>query len=88
LEWVQKTAEELVIPTAAPERKFDIASLTLGYVRELLDYEGASLGLGVRGSLSVLPHALEPTYGTRAPLGLAVYARLRPSLLQRVDGPH
>jgi hypothetical protein len=85
LEWVQKDAEELVIPSAVPERTFSISSLALGYVREVLDYQGASLGLGVRGSLTLLPDDLEPTYGSRTPVGLAVYARLRPSLLQRGD---
>jgi hypothetical protein len=85
LEWVQKTAEELVIPNAAAEQKFNIAALALGYVREVLDYGGATLGLGVRGSLSVLPGDLGPTYGSRTPVGVAVYARLRPSLLQRAN---
>jgi hypothetical protein len=83
LEWVQKAAEELVIPSAAPERTFSVSSLALGYVREVLDYQGASLGLGVRGALTLLPDDLEPTYGSRTPVGIAVYARLRPSQLQR-----
>jgi hypothetical protein len=81
-EWVQKSAEELVVTTPAVER-FNVASVVLGYVREVLQYGGAGLGLGVRGSLNLLPNELESTYGTRTPVGIAIYARLRPSVLQR-----
>ena len=82
-EWVQKSAEELVVAGADPEDRFNVAALTLGYVREIVQYRGASMGLGVRGALNMVPKALEATYGTRTPAGLAFYARLRPALLQR-----
>jgi hypothetical protein len=85
-EWVQKSAQELVVPITDPNDpnpRFDISSLVLGYVREVADYGGASLGLGIRGSLDFLPDALEATYGTRTPAGIALYARLRPTLLER-----
>jgi hypothetical protein len=85
LEWVQKTAEELVIPAALPERKFDLGSLALGYVREVVGYRGASLGLGVRGSLTLVPDGLQQTYGSDTAAAIALYARLRPSPLQRAD---
>jgi hypothetical protein len=82
-EWVQKSAEELVIPEADPDTHFNVTGLVLGYVREVVQYGGASLGLGVRGSLNFLPGGLQATYGTRTPAGIALYARLRPALLQR-----
>ena len=82
-EWVQKNAEELVIPAVDPEDRFDVWSLALGYIRDVVEYDGASLGLGVRGSLNIVPTGLEPTYGTRTPAGVAVYLRLRPSLIVR-----
>jgi hypothetical protein len=81
-EWVQKSAEELVVPGLDPDTRFDVAAIVLGYVREVGRYGGASLGLGVRGSLNLLPRDLEATYGTRTPAGLALYARLRPALLR------
>ncbi|HSE66792.1 MAG TPA: hypothetical protein VLB12_07385, partial [Gemmatimonadales bacterium] len=84
VEWVQKSAEELVIAAANPEERFNVSAFVLGYVREVAQYGGASLGLGVRGSLDVVPEELKATYGTRTPAGIAVYARLRPALLQRV----
>ena len=83
VEWVQKSAEELVIPTADPETRYKVSSLALGYIREVAEYGGASLGLGIRGSLEFLPDRLESVYGTRTPAGIAVYARVRPSMLQR-----
>jgi hypothetical protein len=82
-EWVQKSAEELVMPGADPEARFNVSGLVLGYVREVAQYGGASLGVGVRGSVDFLPQGLKATYGTRTPAGIAVYARVRPTLLQR-----
>lgn len=82
-EWVQKSAEELVVPGAAPDAHYNVAGLVLGYVREVAAYRGASLGLGVRGSLDFVPQGLEATYGTRTPAGVALYARVRPILMQR-----
>jgi hypothetical protein len=83
VEWTQKSAEELVVPGAEPESRFNLSTLVVGYVREVLEYSGTSLGLGFRGSLNLVPNALEATYGTRTPAGIALYARLRPALLQR-----
>jgi hypothetical protein len=82
-EWTQKSAEELVVANADPEARFNVGAIVLGYVREVVQYDGASLGLGVRGSLDFVPEGLRQTYGTRTPAGIAVYARLRPALLQR-----
>ena len=88
-EWTQKSAEELVIPEADPEALFNVSGLVLGYVREIVQYGGASLGLGVRGSLDFVPEGLEATYGTRTPAGIALYARVRPALVQRAHaGDH
>jgi hypothetical protein len=82
-EWVQKSAEELVISEADQEDRFKVSGVVLGYIREVVQYGGASLGLGVRGSINFVPEGLTATYGTRTPAGIALYARLRPTLLQR-----
>jgi hypothetical protein len=81
-EWTQKSAEELVVATADPETRFNVWALVLGYVREVVQYGGASLGIGVRGSLNFVPEGVKAAYGTRTPAGVALYARLRPALLQ------
>jgi hypothetical protein len=81
-EWVQKSAGELEIPNADPETRYNVSGLVLGFTREIAEYAGANLGLGLRGSLDFVPEGLNATYGTRTPAGIAVYARLRPSALQ------
>lgn len=77
-EYVRKSAEELVLPTADPERQFDVRSLVGGYVREVASIPGGSVGVGGRVSVNFVPGALEPFYGTRTPAGFALYVRVRP----------
>jgi hypothetical protein len=77
----QKSAGELVLPTSGgvpSDRVFNISSLSLGYIRELVRPGTTTLGLGVRGTVNILPAALESYYGSRTPTGLAVFLRLRP----------
>ena len=76
-EFVQKPADDLEISGFAAGRTFDVGSLTLGYIRELKQSRGITLGLGVLGTVNALPSALEPAYGSRMPLGAMVFLRLR-----------
>lgn len=96
-EFVQKSAEDLavqgVVPLAAggtgaasmfgqtPQVVYDVAEVTLGYVREVASIRGGSLGLGMAGTLNVVPSTLAPVYGSRTPLGGTVFLRLRPGLM-------
>lgn len=77
-EYVQKSAEELALDLAPSAEEVDIGTFVLGYVREVGRLRGASMGVGVRGALGVVPGTLEPAYGTRMPAGLAVFVRVRP----------
>jgi hypothetical protein len=77
-EYVQKSAEDLVLPSVDPERQFDIRSLVGGYMREVVSIPGGTIGVGGRASINFVPSALEPFYGTRTPAGFAVYVRVRP----------
>jgi hypothetical protein len=87
LEWVEKNADELVVSGFPAGRRFDVGEIVAGYVREVGVIDGATLGVGVRGAIDILPEDLQPTYGTRMPGSIAVYGRLRPALLQRAhDG--
>ena len=85
-EWVQKSADDLVldVPLASfsPDRRFGVSTLSLGYVGEIKRWSGATLGVGGMGTVNFIPEVLEPAYGSRAPLGLWVFVRLRP-----VHGP-
>jgi hypothetical protein len=77
VEWVRKSGAELQVP-GDPEALYGVSSMVLGFVREIGQYGGAGLGVGVRGSLSVVPDGLATVYGTNTPAGIAVNARLRP----------
>ncbi|HEV8150536.1 MAG TPA: hypothetical protein VGP61_10170 [Gemmatimonadales bacterium] len=81
--WVQKDAEELVVPGFPPERRWGLTTVALGYARELLDFSQTALELGLRGELGFIPGELRTIYGTRHPAGVAVYLRLRPMAPQR-----
>ena len=59
-----------------------VGTLALGYVRELADFRGATLGLGARGAINLVPRTLEGVYGSRTPVGVAVFLRVRPRLLE------
>ena len=78
-EYVRKNAEELVVPSAPPAAEYDVSALALGYVRTIGTMGGLVAGVGARGSLNFVPASLEPEYGSRTPVGLAVYLQLRPS---------
>lgn len=78
-EYVQKSAEDLVVPGVPESTIFDVGSLALGYIREISKFTGGSIGLGARGSLDIIPESLKPEYGTRTPGGFDVFIRFRPS---------
>ena len=85
LEYVRKSSEDLRIP-GVEDQPYDIGSLSLGYVRELAWWKGATVGLGARGGISLVPAALEGAYGSRTPAGFAVFLRVRPTLLAGAHG--
>ncbi|MDQ3996492.1 MAG: hypothetical protein M3303_05690 [Gemmatimonadota bacterium] len=77
-ELVQKSGEDLSLSGVDPERLFNVGMLGLGYIREIgRPYSGATLGLGVRGNVGFVPSVLEPAYGSRTPVGVMVFLRLR-----------
>jgi hypothetical protein len=65
-----------------PNTRFDLSSLVLGYLHEVVKLGAATLGVGARGSLNLVPVALERTYGSRTPAGVVIYARLRPARMR------
>lgn len=77
-EYVRKSAEELAIGSVPATTQFDIGALALGYLRTLGTAAGLSAGVGVRGSVNLVPESLKSIYGTRTPAGVVIYLRLRP----------
>lgn len=82
LTYVRKSAEELVVTDAPPGAGFDLSSVVLGYLREVATFGGAALAVGIRGSINFIPLGLASTYGSRAPAGVVIYARLSPQPMQ------
>ena len=67
---------------------YNLGEMTLGYVREVTSVYGGSLGLGVAGTVNMVPSTLKATYGTRVPLGATVFLRLRPGTMHmRMHAP-
>lgn len=82
-EIVSKSAEDLVLDTPQfgfpPDRRFSVGQLSLGYIRELTRWRGATVGLGALGTMNYVPDALRSAYGSRTPLGAVVFLRVRPA---------
>ena len=73
VEYVRKSGEDLVLTPGT----YDVGSIVLGYLKAWGVGRG-EWGLGVRGSLGLVPATLEGEYGSRTPMGGAIFARWRP----------
>jgi hypothetical protein len=82
VEYVRKSGEELSLPDPLSDGAYDIGGLSLGYIREFARYRGATLGVGARAAINLIPDALQEIYGSHTPVGLAVFLRVRPGLLE------
>lgn len=78
-EYLQKNAEDLVIPSVPGGTQYDVGALAIGYLRTVGTAAGLAAGVGVRGSVNFVPTTLEAIYGSRTPVGVAIYLRLRPA---------
>jgi hypothetical protein len=87
VELVQKSTEDLVLPTGpggfAPDSTFTVAAVSVGYIREVLRSSRTTLGVGLQAGLTIVPTALDPVYGSRTPVGGMLFVRIRP-----LHGPH
>ena len=77
VEYVRKSAEELVIPSVPSTTQYDVGALALGYLRTVGTVAGLAAGVGVRGSVNFVPSSLNAVYGSRTPAGVAIYLRLQ-----------
>jgi hypothetical protein len=74
-----KTGRALALPAEEANRKFDIRSVSFGYVREYGPIASLLPGIGVVGTVDLLDRELGAHYGTTWPLGGMVFLRLRPA---------
>ena len=66
------------VPSFAAGRHFNVGETSLGYIREVWRGNGATIGLGGSGTVNFLPSTLEGYYGSRTPIGVFLFLRLRP----------
>jgi hypothetical protein len=78
VEYVQKSAQDLVIPAVPPTTQYDVGALALGYLRRVGSVAGLAAGVGVRGAVNFVPSSLSALYGSRTPAGVAIYLRFQP----------
>jgi len=76
VEVVQKSGDDLVLPSLVSASHYLLAAFNLGYLRNLPRLGAFLPGVGARGTLNLVPGALEPFYGSRTPFGLVAYLRL------------
>jgi hypothetical protein len=55
-----------------------VSSLSFGYIREVKRGGTLTFGIGARGTVNFVPRDLEPSYGSRNPVGGMVFLRIRP----------
>jgi hypothetical protein len=77
-ELVQKRAADLSIAGFPSDRIFNVGSVSLGYIRELVRGGGVTIGFGGSGTVNLVPSSLESAYGSRNPVGGMIFFRLRP----------
>jgi hypothetical protein len=77
-EYVQKSAGDLQLSAFPDDEHFNVASLSLGYIRDVARGRGMTLGVGARVTMSLVPGELDSAYGSRTPVGGMVFLRLRP----------
>jgi hypothetical protein len=76
VEYVQKSARDLALPPTTAV--YDLGEISAGYARTLRARAGLVLAVGARGTVNVVPAALRDAYGSRLPLGVAVFFSVRP----------
>lgn len=81
-EYGQNSAADFGVDTPqygfAPDHRFSVSAVSLGYIRDFARFGKGTLGLGTMGTLNLVPSTLSAAYGSRTPLGALVFVRLRP----------
>jgi hypothetical protein len=79
-EVAQKTGHDLQLPEPqfGEDDVVNVGAVSVGYIREIGRWVGATTGVGVRGTVSFLPSDLGAIYGSRTPMGGFIFVRIRP----------
>lgn len=78
-ERVRKNGEELGFLGGDLTALYDVRALAIGMTRDLWNAGGVAAAVGGRAAATYVPRTLLATYGTRHPVGLAVYLQVQPA---------
>jgi hypothetical protein len=81
LEWVEKSAAELVVPGLEPTSIYGVVALSAGYAHTFGPWQGVALALGMRGTVNGVPTALRDAYASTSPVGFVLFAQVLPAQL-------
>lgn len=74
-EYVQRTAEELSLVGSINATQ-DVEAVQVGYGRTVVARRATTVRVGAHATLNIVPPALVPFYGSRAPFAIAVFGQL------------
>jgi hypothetical protein len=77
LEQVQKSGDDLGFFGGDLTQLFTIRSASLAATHDFVSLGSAAIGLGLRGTLNLLPETLRLTYQSTTTTGYAVFVRVR-----------
>jgi hypothetical protein len=81
LEYVQKTADELVVP-GDPRTKYDVGMAVFGYAHRFKPFGSLVPLIGAAIDVGYVPDGLQPAYGTHFPLGAFVFIGIQPARME------
>lgn len=87
-ESVRKDAADLALASPVPTGPASITEFVLGYAYDLRTTGPIRIGVGLRGSINIVPNSLEPRYGSRTPSGIALFMRFRPAAMAAMGAGH
>ena len=88
MEIVEKSGQDLVLPGELAEETFTVGKLGVGYVRQFGPLSGFAPGVGGGITIALVPRDLEGEYGSRSPVGLQLFFRLRPEAMAETGHEH
>ncbi len=77
-ERVEKNGEELGFLGGDLTVMYPVQSFTLGATHRVASVGPMEMAFGARGTLNMVPQELRLAYGTRQPMGMALYTQFRP----------
>jgi len=88
VESLKKDAADLALASSTSIASAQITEFVLGYAYDLNTTGPARIGVGVRGSVHLIPNSLASLYGSNMPSGVALFLRIRPAAMATMGAGH